>query len=120
MKIRGGVRKYILKRAVEDILPHEIVHRKKMGFPTPLRQWLREPGAKNIYSILQDPQGVLAAYTERAAVADLISRHQQGSEDATDRIWRLLNFQIWGDLFVTGKRDVHAGGLMPGTAGSAR
>jgi asparagine synthase (glutamine-hydrolysing) len=120
MKIRGGVRKYILKRAVEDILPHEIVHRKKMGFPTPLRQWLREPGAKNIYSILQDPQGVLAAYTDRAAVADLISRHQQGSEDATDRIWRLLNFQIWGDLFVTGKRDVHAGGLMPGTAGSAR
>ena len=43
MKLRGGVGKYILKRAVEDILPREIVYRKKMGFPTPLRQWLMEP-----------------------------------------------------------------------------
>jgi len=32
---RGGVGKYILKRAVEDILPHDIVYRKKMGFPRP-------------------------------------------------------------------------------------
>ncbi len=120
MKIKGGVRKYILKRAVEDILPHEIVHRKKMGFPTPLRQWLREPGAKNLYSLLQDPKGLLAAYTDRTAVADLLSRHQQGSEDATDRIWRLLNFQIWGDLFITGKGDVRTSELIPGTAGSGR
>ena len=40
MKLRGGIGKYILKRAVEDILPRDIVYRKKMGFPTPLRQWL--------------------------------------------------------------------------------
>lgn len=120
MKIRGGVRKYILKRAVEDLLPHDIVHRKKMGFPTPLRQWLREPEAAKIYSLLSDPQGVLAAYTDRAAVADLLARHKQGSEDATDRIWRLLNFQIWGDLFITGKRDARTEGLMPGTAGAIR
>ena len=40
LKIRGGVQKYILKKAVEDLLPREIVYRKKMGFPTPLRQWL--------------------------------------------------------------------------------
>jgi hypothetical protein len=91
-----------------------------MGFPTPLRQWLREPEAAKIYSLLSDPNGVLAAYTDRAAVADLLARHQQGSEDATDRIWRLLNFQIWGDLFITGKRDARTEGLMPGTAGAIR
>ena len=38
--------KYILKKAVEDLLPPEIIHRKKMGFPTPMRQWLMEPARK--------------------------------------------------------------------------
>ncbi len=35
----GGTGKYILKRAVEDLLPREVIYRKKMGFPTPLRRW---------------------------------------------------------------------------------
>ena len=39
---------------------------------------------------------------------DLLARHKSGLEDATDRIWRLLNLQIWGDIFITGKVG-HAG-----------
>jgi asparagine synthase (glutamine-hydrolysing) len=35
----------------------------------------------------------------------LIDRHRSGREDATDRIWRLLNLQLWGDLFLTGRRE---------------
>jgi len=35
----------------------------------------------------------------------LLSRHRNLQEDATDRIWRLLNLQVWGDLFLTGRRD---------------
>jgi asparagine synthase (glutamine-hydrolysing) len=35
----------------------------------------------------------------------LIARHRSGHEDATDRIWRLLNLQLWGDLFLTGRRE---------------
>ncbi len=41
LKIRGRTQKYILKEAVRDLLPPDIIHRKKMGFPTPLRKWLR-------------------------------------------------------------------------------
>src|SRR5205085_4661933 len=50
MKIRGNCGKYILKRAVEDLLPHDIVYRKKMGFPTPLRQWLLDPRSDDLFS----------------------------------------------------------------------
>ena len=35
----------------------------------------------------------------------LIDRHRSGREDATDRIWRLVNLQLWGDMFLTGRRE---------------
>jgi hypothetical protein len=43
----------------------------------------------------------------------LVESHQGGRQDATDRIWRLLNFQIWGDVFLTGKRDRWIQGSRP-------
>jgi asparagine synthase (glutamine-hydrolysing) len=105
LKIRKGVGKYIIKEAVADLLPAELLHRPKMGFPTPLRPWLLEPGAKHLLDSLSDSGGLLAEYTDRRALEGLIARHRQHQEDATDRLWRLLNLQMWGDLFVTGKRD---------------
>ncbi|MGO9097446.1 MAG: asparagine synthase (glutamine-hydrolyzing) [Bryobacteraceae bacterium] len=103
LKIRGRTAKYILKRAVEDLLPAEIVHRRKMGFPTPLREWLRRPEAAPLFERLGDQHGLLAEYLDRRAVAHLLERHRNGWEDATDRIWRLLNLQLWGDIFITGR-----------------
>jgi asparagine synthase (glutamine-hydrolysing) len=74
-----------------------------MGFPTPLRAWLMESRASGIFDYLQDGGGLLAAYVDHDALAELIGRHRSGQEDATDRIWRLLNLQIWGDLHITGR-----------------
>jgi asparagine synthase (glutamine-hydrolysing) len=104
LKIRGRTQKYVLKEALQHLLPRGIVHRKKMGFPTPLAHWLREPKAERLYADLRSPQGLLAAYFDLQQVNALINRHRSGTEDATDRIWRLLNLQLWGDLFLTGRR----------------
>jgi asparagine synthase (glutamine-hydrolysing) len=112
LKIRGRTQKYILKKAVEDLLPHDIIHRKKMGFPTPLRQWLLSPRAEPIFAALRSREGLLAGYLNREEVSRLIDRHRQGVVDATDRIWRLLNLQVWGDLFFTGKRKQCWSGLL--------
>ena len=111
MKLRGGVGKYILKRAVEDLLPREIVYRKKMGFPTPLRQWLMDSRADALIAQLQDRDGLLAPYIDFTYLNGLLERHKSGLEDATDRIWRLLNLQIWGGIFIgsnVGKAGVPA------------
>jgi asparagine synthase (glutamine-hydrolysing) len=105
LKIRGSTQKYVLKKAVEGLLPREIVYRKKMGFPTPLRQWLLAPQAEPLYAALRSRDGLVAAHLDMAEVEVSIERHRSGFEDATDRIWRLLNLQIWGDLFLTGRRD---------------
>jgi asparagine synthase (glutamine-hydrolysing) len=103
LKIRGSEAKYILKKAVADLLPADIIYRRKMGFPTPVRQWLQDGRAQELFTLLRDPEGLLAAYANLDAVDQLIARHQQGIEDATDRLWRLMNLQLWGEIFVLRK-----------------
>jgi len=105
LKIRGGTQKYVLKKAVEDLLPHDITYRKKMGFPTPLRDWLLDPRAQVFYGAIRSPDGLLASILDMGEVSALIDRHRSGFEDATDRIWRLLNLHLWGELFLTGRKD---------------
>lgn len=104
LKIRGAVQKYALKKAVADLLPQEIVHRKKMGFPTPVRQWLLGPQAESMLAALQNREGWMAEYIHLDEVNRILGLHRAGQIDATDRIWRLLNLQIWGDVFF-GNRD---------------
>ena len=113
LKIRGKTQKYILKRAIADLLPASIIHRRKMGFPTPLRRWLLDSRAKPLYDTLSHPRGFLSSIVDRSALESLISRHLQQKEDATDRIWRLLNLQIWGDLFFSGRQDRWSDAIMP-------
>jgi asparagine synthase (glutamine-hydrolysing) len=102
LKIRGGVQKYIFKKAVEDLLPRGIVYRKKMGFPTPLRSWLHDERMQPMYRKMVDRGGFLGSVVDLHFVERLLSRHLSNQEDATDRIWRLLNLQLWGETFVTG------------------
>jgi asparagine synthase (glutamine-hydrolysing) len=105
LKIRGRAQKHILKGAVGDLLPRGIIHRRKRGFPTPLTDWLCDPRAEPLYARLRSPDGLIAAHLDLREIDALIDRHRSGREDATDRIWRLLNLQLWGDLFLTGRRE---------------
>jgi asparagine synthase (glutamine-hydrolysing) len=119
LKLRGGEGKYIVKKAVEDLLPADIIYRRKMGFPTPLRQWLADPRAGRLFDLLTARNGLLAAYLDRAQIDALIERQKSGRYDATDRLWRLLNLQLWGDLFLTGKREERWDGLLGARAHAA-
>jgi asparagine synthase (glutamine-hydrolysing) len=74
-----------------------------MGFPTPLRQWLRDPRALPLLDSLLEPEGLLASCCDQDAIRRLLGDHIAGSHDYTDRIWSLLNLQIWGDIFITGR-----------------
>jgi asparagine synthase (glutamine-hydrolysing) len=115
LKLQDGSAKYIFKKAVEDLLPPSITYRKKMGFPTPLRQWLMDSRAKPLLALLEEPTGLLASFSDRAGLRALLDRHTSGQQDATDRIWRLLNLQVWGDVFLTGQRERWASGLLTET-----
>ena len=74
-----------------------------MGFPTPLVEWLRGASVAGVVQRLQDSNGLLASLVDRQALEGLINAHQSGRIDATDRLWRLLTIQTWGDVFLLGK-----------------
>jgi len=114
MKIRGGTQKYVLKKALEDLLPADIIHRQKMGFPTPLRDWLKHPRLEPALASLGSHNSFLAEYLEIGEIQGLLERHRSGFEDSTDRIWRLLNLEVWGQLFFTGNRERQWTGLLSG------
>lgn len=103
LKLRGKG-KYIMKQAASAWLPDSVIYRKKKGFPTPLRAWLRDPAAAPLYERLLRPNTLLAEYTRPEALRALCDRHRNGVEDATDRIWRLLNLQIWADSLLNRDR----------------
>jgi asparagine synthase (glutamine-hydrolysing) len=110
LKIRGRQQKYIFKKAVEDLVPASILHRRKMGFPTPIRDWLRDPGLEPIWNAMTERGGFLRELLDGATVEQLIAAHRGGGV-ATDRLWRLMNLQIWGDLFITGRKERWSEGL---------
>lgn len=120
MKLRGKHGKYIMKKAVEALIPRDIIYRKKMGFPTPITAWLRRDEASAIRDYLRDPEGILAGYLNSGYLNDLLDKHDRGVHDATDRIWRLLNLQVWGDMYLTGRREQFWEGLMPAASHSVQ
>ncbi|HZS53262.1 MAG TPA: asparagine synthase-related protein, partial [Bryobacteraceae bacterium] len=120
LKIHDGEGKYILKRAVEGLLPNDIIYRKKMGFPTPLRQWFLDRRAGPLFNLLLDRKKLLAEYIDLSFVETLIERQRAHTEDATDRLWRLVNLQLWGEIFLNGRADGPESGdeLFEGLLGS--
>ncbi|MBK9169049.1 MAG: asparagine synthase (glutamine-hydrolyzing) [Bryobacterales bacterium] len=116
LKIRRGVGKSILREAVRDLVPPAVLTRRKLGFPTPVRRWLLGSRAEPLYALLRERGGLLAEVCDPAEIDRLVSLHRAGTEDATDRLWRLLNLQIWGDLFLTGRKDRWSNGVMAAAA----
>jgi asparagine synthase (glutamine-hydrolysing) len=101
--LRGGCEKYLLKRAVEDLLPPEVVWREKRGMGVPLTQWLNGPLRRWVRRQLH-PR-VLASeglwepdLAERIANAEF-SGHVQGRRIG-EMLWLMLMWRAWGDHFV--------------------
>jgi asparagine synthase (glutamine-hydrolysing) len=112
LKLRGRHSKYIFKKAVEGVIPPEIIYRKKMGFPTPLRDWLLDSSAAPLFDFLVRQDGLLASHIDKQQLTRLLERHRGGQEDATDRIWRLINLQLWGEIFLAGRRNQSWEGML--------
>jgi asparagine synthase (glutamine-hydrolysing) len=91
----GLAGKSILKAAVEDLLPKDIVYRRKMGFPTPWAYWLAGPQLDQLEQLLLEPRTVERKYFHPEAVKNLFAEHRTRTRDHGNRIWRLLNLELW-------------------------
>jgi asparagine synthase (glutamine-hydrolysing) len=100
LKIDGLAGKSILKKAVADLLPSEIIYRKKMGFPTPFAQWMSGPQIQTMEQLLLDPRTSSRNIFRPAAVEQLLAEHVSGQRIHHERLWRLLNLELWFRIFV--------------------
>jgi asparagine synthase (glutamine-hydrolysing) len=92
--------KQILKSAVEDLLPHSIIYRKKMGFPTPWSGWLAGEQLKDLETLLTEPRSMQRNLFRKNTIHQLFAEHRARTRDNSNRIWRLLNLELWFRVFV--------------------
>jgi asparagine synthase (glutamine-hydrolysing) len=99
-KLRGSLRKGVLRDAYRDAIPASILERKKTGYSPPVRGWLRGP----LRELLHDR--VLSARTQQrgmwnaAVVERLLRENDNGIEDHAMRLWALLVFEEWARVFI--------------------
>jgi asparagine synthase (glutamine-hydrolysing) len=103
-KTKGLTGKRILKLAVADLLPDSVIYQKKLGFPTPLQKWLRGPGSESVRNVMLSERSLNRGLFERSALEQLFAEHASGT-DHTDRLWRLLNLEIWQRVFFDADRE---------------
>src|SRR5262249_28486062 len=103
MKLRRLTTKYVLRRSMKGVLPEPILARRKMGFPVPAGAWFR--GA---YRSVIDDYALGARSLERGVfdptfVRNLVAEHQSGARDHSQRLWSLVNFEMWLRQFIDGE-----------------
>ncbi|NQW00551.1 MAG: asparagine synthase (glutamine-hydrolyzing) [Rhodospirillales bacterium] len=102
LKVKGGVKKHLLKEAVKDLLPADIIHRKKMGFAAPVEQWLKGEFGKRAEDTILNSQLVKDAILERAYITARFAEHRAGTADHALHIWTLFNLCAWHKHWIEG------------------
>ena len=100
LKLRGFKRKYILKRALEQILPKEVVWRKKAGFGAPIRSWLRGPLRPLVEDLLSEEIVKRRGLFRPAEIKRIVKANLSGREDNSLQVFQLLNLELWHQTFI--------------------
>ena len=97
-KIRNKQTKYILKKSYEDILPHEILYRRKQGFGMPLQEYLRDELRDYSHSKIFDFNEL--NYFDKDELEELWQRHQTGRSDYSRLFWNIMMFNMWFEKWM--------------------
>jgi asparagine synthase (glutamine-hydrolysing) len=84
---------------MKDVLPAEILRRPKMGFPVPIGSWFRGEFSGVIDEYVLSDRALARGICDPTFVRSLVERHQHGGEDHSERLWSLVNFEIWQRQF---------------------
>jgi len=101
-KLRGRRTKAVLREAVRDLVPGEILRRPKMGFPVPVGRWLRGPFWPLVEEFVLGPRALARGLFDPPALHRLADEHHRGTRAHGDRLWLLVNLEIWQRIFLDG------------------
>jgi asparagine synthase (glutamine-hydrolysing) len=103
LKLRNGSGKYILKKAMQKILPREIIHRQKHGYNAPMDVWFKGPLKDSLEHILEERSH---SFYDRTYVTTLLKKFQKtGSKYQMNffnaqKLWSILMFETWYKIFI--------------------
>jgi asparagine synthase (glutamine-hydrolysing) len=97
-KITRETTKHSLRRALRDIVPAHVLNRRKLGFPVPIRHWLREDLYGWARGIIDE--SATGEFLDLGVVRQMLDEHRSGSMDHSRRIWAVLVFMLWHGIFV--------------------
>ena len=100
LKIRGRERKYVLKKALEDRVPHENMYRPKQGFGVPIGAWFRGDLAPMLEDVVLSTRARSRGYFRPERLERLVRDHTSGKADHTHRVWALLMLELWHRALV--------------------
>jgi asparagine synthase (glutamine-hydrolysing) len=99
-KLNGWTTKRVLRESMAGLLPDSILNRPKMGFPVPFADWTRGPWNSVARDVLLDRRSRQRGLIDPAAVDRLLADHAAGRTQGGDRIWTLLNLELWHRTFI--------------------
>ena len=103
LKIKNGQLKYPLKKAVEGIIPNDIIYRQKQGFAAPVSEWLRSEWSGFAGDKLLNSSFVRNGYFNRDFVAATLENHRSRRRNEGQNLWNLLNLTLWHEYWIEGK-----------------
>jgi asparagine synthase (glutamine-hydrolysing) len=103
MKLRGLTTKYILRESMKGRLPDAILNRSKMGFPVPVGSWFRGAYRSVVDDHLLSKRAMSRGLFDPAVVRQLVEEHQAGLANHAERLWSLVNLEIWMRQFIDGE-----------------
>ena len=100
LKLKGLETKYIFKKAMEGIVPREILHREKQGFGVPIGDWINAQLKDRIYSDLTDRKTIERGYFDAAYIKTLLDEHRKGRRDHSHAVWVLWMLELWHRRYI--------------------
>ena len=105
LKVEGRSGKHVLKRALEGVLPRDLLYRRKRGFGAPVEGWFRGASARELESLVMNSALRRRRLFDYAYVARLFAEHRRGARDWGFHLWALLNLSLWYDRWIEGNAE---------------
>ena len=103
MKVRGRSLRYIQKRLLKRYLPEDVLERPKQGFSSALPYMLADEYRTLFNVFLKESQLATDDYFQQATINELLAEHLSGKKDNGNRLWLLLNSEVWYRMYIKGQ-----------------
>jgi asparagine synthase (glutamine-hydrolysing) len=100
LKMKGFETKYIFKKAMEGIVPKEILYREKQGFGVPIEEWINNQLRARIHETLLDARTLQRGYFEKSYIQTLLDEHSKSRRDHSHALWILWMLELWHRRFL--------------------